>query len=211
MRAIKYAWLSLMVGAFGLYAPTMASATPITYTEEAVISGSLDGTAFTGETILISWTGDTTGVTSGSGFFANLAGPNAVSFTISNVGSGLFTGNVNVFSNQVTNVGGFTDQTASFDIIDTADAAFATYDLTTAIGPITNTALFNDFVFFGTTAGGLNISDVRDVSTFTATVADFPEPATVGLLGLGLAAWVRRRRAVGGASQVAAHPDRVKR
>ena len=193
MKRLTCALLSLTVAALTLCASATASASPITYTEEAVISGTLDGTAFTGETITISWTGDTTGVTFGFGVYLNLAGANAVSFSISNVGSGLLSGTIHVFSNQALGVAGFSDETIFADIIDTMDAAFTSYDLTTAIGPITNTALFNAGAVFSTTAGDLSISDLRDVSTFTATT-EVPEPATIGLIGLGVAALVRRQR-----------------
>jgi len=196
MKLTRIAFLTIAVAAASALATTAASAAPITYSETAVISGSLDGDGFNGETIVISWTGDTSNVASGGGsLLINVAGANAVGFTITNAGSGLFSdAGTEVFVNQNfagTGAAGF--GTSQGSILDTFDNVFMTYDLTTAIGPITNAAFIRSDLVYATTAGNLIISAVRVNSTFEATTT-VPEPATLSLLGFGLAAAAAARR-----------------
>jgi hypothetical protein len=191
MRGIKLFLLPLAIALMTVVSTSTASAIPITYSETAVISGSLDGEDFTGETIVISWTGDTDDVTGAGGFFINAAGSGAVGFSITNVGSGLFTDSVDVYDNQnfVPRAAGF--RTGAGSILATFDNVFGAYDLTSGIGPITGAAFFRPDLFFGTNGGPLNIAAVREVSTFEASV---PEPASLALLGLGLAGVLRARK-----------------
>ena len=177
MRGIKALLLPLAIALMTVVSSATASAAPITYSETGVISGSLDGVQFNGETIVISWTGDTANVGGGGTFFTNQAGANAVAFSITNVGSGLFTDDMFVYVNQafVPPAAGFGSNTQGGTIIATFDAAaFGTYNLQSGIGPITNDAFIRPDLTFGTNAGGLNIVAIREVSTFEATV---PEPA----------------------------------
>ena len=80
---------------------------------------------------------------------------------------------------------GFADFTADLTILDTFSSAFATYGLSTAIGPVTGGAVFNSGTGFATTAGTLIIGSISGDATFTATI---PEPATWAMMALGFAA-----------------------
>ena len=80
------------------------------------------------------------------------------------------------------------------------DASLLGYDLSTSFGPLTKTSDLTptfgagSFAFVG--GGSVQLTG-NDSLTFTATVGAVPEPATLGLLGLGLAGLGFRRRRQG--------------
>ncbi len=177
--AIRFGFVVLLLAA-------MASAGTITYTEQAVASGTLGANSFTNATVILTLTGDTTNVVNqGGGFFSNTVG----TFTgfVGGIGTFTFTDSLQVFDNQVFSppAAGFGSLTAGGSILDTFSNVFATYDLTTAIGPITGASFIRPDLFFGTSLGTLNIQSAGD-STFTATAV--PEPGSLLLLGTGLSA-----------------------
>ena len=71
-------------------------------------------------------------------------------------------------------------------VLQTINAAFVSYDLTTAIGPLSGSSSINSGEAFRTTAGDFILFSIGD-STFTATTnaAAAPEPSTLCLAGLG--------------------------
>jgi hypothetical protein len=166
--------------------PAAASAALLTYTETADVSGSLNGVAFTDDIITISGTGDTSNVEGGPSFF--LLGLPA-EFMLSGGGSGAFTDSIYVVSNHPGTIAGFSDLTSDLLILFTDNSVFATYDLSTPIGPVSGGAILNSGSSFPTSAGAL-ILDSGSNATFTAGV---PETSTWTMLllcfaGIGIVA-----------------------
>jgi hypothetical protein len=167
-----------------------AHADVITYTETATASGSLGGTAFTGQLITLTLTTDTSLIT-GSALSVTPASPSTVA--VNGFATANFTDNIIVFDNN-GGVAGFEDNSLPADILDISNNFFTTYNLRTSAGPITGNTSINSGSSFGTDAGNLIINSVSAQGTFTATTAAVPEPASVALFGLGVAAGVVGRR-----------------
>lgn len=178
--------LMLSGTAMGAAAP-QASAVPITYTEQAMAFGALGSVRFlSGATLLLTMNNDTTNVTREGNIFSNIG---TATVSINDGLPATFLHPVTVFSNNSGgNSGvGFLD---GLDILDTGSAAFATYDLTTPIGPITGSPGINALFGYDTSAGGLILSGAGD-PTFTATIGAVPEPGSLtifvsALVGLGV-------------------------
>jgi hypothetical protein len=168
----------------------------ITYTETATISGALNGVFFSNDLLTLTGTADPANITISSGIFFNQL---SLSFSVAGVGGGTFTDTTSVVANPGLTRAGFSDITADLAILFTTDnPVFSTFDLSTSIGPIAGSALFN-VTSFGTTAGAFLIESSGD-ATFTAVASGVPEPSTwammiLGFAGIGLIGCRRRKTA----------------
>jgi hypothetical protein len=155
------------------------AAGPIEYIESGQLSGTLGSTVLTNAAFSFTFFGDT----------ANITGTNpilnpALSNVITIAGSpGAFTTAVEVGDSNAASVVGFSDLSLNNGIT-LVNAAAATYNLATAIGPLTAVTEFDlNASTLGTTLGTLTITSATNLS-FQAVPT--PEPATVGLAALAL-------------------------
>jgi hypothetical protein len=163
-----------------------AFAVPITYSFQGVGSGSLGGTAFTDQNISFELFADTDGVYDGPSIWHNDITSSAINVTGFSTAS-FTTAGLRMFMNDSNDALGFQDS-AHYDLLDIQDPILDGYDLTTAIGVVhePNPSAYYQFVDVSTTLGNMTLSNVTWVD-FEAKVTGVPEPATLGLLGLGLA------------------------
>ena len=199
--------IALTAMALLLFMASRANADGITYTEtNSSMTGTIGATPFTNAPVTVTFVGDTANVIIAPVCPHFATSPciqvGTATITIGGVGTFTFTDQMEVFVNQTYGlgpVGGVSDITQLLSIVlITFNSAFATYDLTTAIGPLagsSGTAEFGQTLSpnANTTGGVLNFTSDSGTSTFTAIT---PEPGSLLLLGTSLSglALFRRRR-----------------
>jgi hypothetical protein len=196
---------ALALGVAGaISAATPSLATPITYSEIATgASGFLNGVAFTG-TVTLTMNDVTSTITNPTSGIYDRVG--TLILSISGIpGTATFTDTTQAAANQkmtsVSPASGFGDVTLNRNILFATNAIFSSYDLSTAIGPVSGSPSFNSTLppSFPTSEGAFILTGASGAS-FTATLStsatSAPEPSSFALLGAPLASLslIRRRK-----------------
>ncbi|MGA2712599.1 MAG: hypothetical protein ABSG41_05790 [Bryobacteraceae bacterium] len=200
-------FLLCVASLFAVAAPASMAAGTITFTFTADGSGTIGATPFADALVTVTAIGDTSAIFEApsppfepdiffsvpSQFDVSIAGVGTADFT----GTGYWGGNGYVFDNQTGSGIGFGIES---DDSDNSDSAFATYNLSSSIGPISSVSM--NFSDEATTLGLLTLTTVTP-GTFAAQAASSPsspsspEPVTFELFGVGLVALrIRQKRTV---------------
>jgi hypothetical protein len=170
--------------AVGLLAgPMVALAAPITYLYSGTGTGSIGGQAFAAS-FVITAQADTSNVAP----WLNATVQNthsSASIAIDGLGTFDFLEATHTWS--ATDVSGGFGRNLGFNLLTLLVSEMGNYNLASAFGPLTDPAgtTQGQFTDVSTSGGLLTISALRNGVTFEARMA--PEPATLALLGLGLA------------------------
>jgi hypothetical protein len=199
-RTLLIAILVLLFDAARLVVP--AHAVPITYRVTATGTGSLGASNFTNALVTVTMTSDTSTVTPGSApFIFSNTGPATVD--VAGIGTATFTRATAVFVDQTASppLAGFEDVGfCCTTILATRSSHFASYDLKSAFGPLTDLAIVTTGVAHPTTLGNFTLTSVGETSTFTAVLGATQPVPTLSewvMTGLGVflvAVAVRRLR-----------------
>lgn len=155
----------------------------IVYTDQVVATGSIGTHNFTNALVTVTVVGDTANVQTAPSVYYNLG---TATVTIAGVGTATFTNTFAAY-NDLSNVppklgmGDFVLQNGS--LVDTESAAFASYSLTSAIGPISGFMYFPGGVTVPTSMGNFTLTAITGNSTFTATT---PAPSVPALSAWGI-------------------------
>lgn len=164
------------------------SAIPIQFIYTGTGSGSIGATTFTGTAFTISESSDTSNLVS-CGAGCNFINDNSATITLAGIGTFSFSTGLRTFDSNGF-VGLSRAGSSGSDLIDTFNVG-AAYNMASSIGPIAGTP---QLLQWGsspvvTSGGTLNFANATTQGTFQAITraANVPEPATLALLGLGLA------------------------
>ncbi|MGA2606729.1 MAG: hypothetical protein ABSH01_04640 [Terriglobia bacterium] len=160
--------LSLLALGVLLCGAVQAKAETITYTVQDTVSGTLDSNSFFDALVTVAFTGDTANVWGGAIFWEIDVGTATVD--IAGIGAATFTDAMFAFDNP-SGAAGIGDNICSGcggSVLDTFNSAFGSYDLMSAIGPLSGDVYFRPDLSYGTTAGLLNFSSAgyQQVSHF---------------------------------------------
>jgi len=176
----RFAKAVFLVGLF----VASAAAAPLTYTFSMLGAGTLNGNNFTATTITLQFVADSALVQDlGGGIFVTNDGLPGT-FDLAGFATGTISLGGHLFNNQGNALVGINPGS---DFLQIGDPSLSTYNLATTFGPIFQTTpTFISPGGLATNSGQLIITSARSL-TFQVTDASVPEPASLALIGAGLA------------------------
>ena len=194
----------------GLLLTALASADPLTITFSGTGSGSVGGDAYDSAAFIFTFSSDTNLITKPACCPPDSTTPGGTpaTFWIDGIGSGTLMGNQAVFVNPSPaelDVGIWHYNEPDWLVLNSK--AFATYDLSTNLGPLLSPVAYAFTEPFPSSKGMLYLDSATGV-TYTAVVdssvgASVPEPSTVVLLGGALVLVCTRLRRRSGLKRAA--------
>jgi hypothetical protein len=178
------------------FAGAVAQAVPIQITINGTGSGTIGSDSFTSALFTINLTGDTDNRVDPA---TNVYGIplSQATIDIAGIGEATFTFTSRAWVNRNLSLAGFSkdlfgDGSSGPDIVDVDGAAFATWDMTTNVGPVFDAELqpVSQAQNLDTSRGALSFSAYSN-GVYTALV---PEPTGLLLLAAGIPLALRRRR-----------------
>jgi hypothetical protein len=143
-------------------------AAPITYTFSATGSGSLGGNLFSNSFFQITAAADTSQIYSTSpGIFR--VTDSLATVVVPDVGTATFAITTMNVDNQNLSSVGFSDPGQNLAILFVENPVFVSYDLSTAMGPVSGPPIFNEGAQFLTSSGNFSLDEVS-TATFEASV-----------------------------------------
>ncbi len=173
----------------------LAVASPITFTISTSGSGSINSATFTDATIIFTAVTDTTFILNGAETIGDIGNSTSSpqgtdTVTILGLGSWTLSDPVFFFDDRTTGVVGFSDlepPDTFVDLLDISGTPFATYDLKSSLGPISD-PLANGtgtFTNIPTSIGTLAFTGNSTNASFQAVSAGVPEPGSLLLVLIG--------------------------
>lgn len=182
-----------------MFASASAFAVPITFIHSGSGSGSIDGNLFTSAAFTITASDDTL-LRQDCGAGCYFIDSNSASIDIDGVGTFAFLTGTRTFVQAGSGVVGFSRSgDGGLDLFNgPTNGALLGYDLTTAIGPVGGSGEILQWTAGDVlTSGGVLVFDDAIVdATFTAVLVPEPETYALILAGLGVLAFVARRRKI---------------
>ena len=190
-----------ILGTLGTLAALPAMASPITFSISATGSGTLDGVAFSNETITFTEVTNTSDITTTCFTYSYPCAPDQAGNTVTVGGVGYTISTDTYFFDNSINVAGIAYEPYQAYLSAESSSPFATYGLTTALASAPYTLYTVGSTDLATSGGALDITSFSGEATFSAVLGSptsaVPEPGSLGLMLAGaipLAALRMRRR-----------------